>query len=212
MQTINDFILRHAGDPWVVILTGLLCVLDGFFPPLPSESVVVGLSAVSHTGGEPNLIVLGVIAACGVFIGDNIAFLIGRRLGSTKLLTGGPRRQRSLAWARRNLHRRAAVLILCARFIPVGRVAVNMTAGATGFSRSRFLSLTALSATMWSIYSIMIGTVAGKALHDNPLLAAVLGIFLAVLIGTVLDVILTRAFGTQRPHKPVSDTSAQLQQ
>lgn len=39
----------------------------------------------------------------------------------------------AFAWARRELDQRAAAIILTARYIPVGRIAVNMTAGATGF-------------------------------------------------------------------------------
>ena len=54
MQAINDFILAAAGQPWVLLLVFACCVIDGFFPPIPSESVVVGLAAVAATADVPN--------------------------------------------------------------------------------------------------------------------------------------------------------------
>ena len=54
VQAINDFILAAAGQPWVLVLVFACCVIDGFFPPIPSESVVVGLAAVAATADVPD--------------------------------------------------------------------------------------------------------------------------------------------------------------
>ena len=85
MQAINDFILAAAGQPWVLLLVLACCLIDGFFPPIPSESVVVGLAAVAATADVPNPWLLMAVAAPGRFTGDNIAYLIGRRVGTTPL-------------------------------------------------------------------------------------------------------------------------------
>ena len=47
----------------------------------------------------------------------------------------GPRMQAAFRWAGRELRKRPASLILVARFVPIGRVAVNLTAGATHYPR-----------------------------------------------------------------------------
>ena len=147
VQAINDFILAAAGQPWVLFLVLACCVIDGFFPPIPSESVVVGLAAVASTADVPNPWLLMAVAALGAFTGDNTAYLIGRSVGTRRWRwMRGPRMQRAFRWAGRELRKRPASLILVARFVPIGRVAVNLTAGATHYSRPRFIGLTVLSA------------------------------------------------------------------
>ena len=46
MDNINNFVLTYSGAPWVYLVLFACCLLDGFFPPIPSESLVVGLAAL----------------------------------------------------------------------------------------------------------------------------------------------------------------------
>ncbi|MFW6598041.1 DedA family protein [Propionibacteriaceae bacterium Y2011] len=190
---LSDLILAAAGSPWVYLVVALLACIDGFFPPLPSESVVVALAAVAASTGEPDLVLLGIVAAVGAFAGDNIAYALGSRLGTTRFRwMRRPRIAAVFVFAAAQLQRRAATLILAARYIPVGRVAVNMTAGATGYPRRRFVPLAALAAASWSAYSILIGTVAGHWVKDNPILGAAIAVVVAVLVGFVIDKVISR--------------------
>lgn len=198
MQAINDFILAAAGQPWVLVLVLACCIIDGFFPPIPSESVVVGLAAVAATAQVPNPWVLMMVAAAGAFSGDNIAYLIGRRVGTTRWSwMRGPRMQGAFRWAGRELRKRPAALILVARFVPIGRVAVNLTAGVSGYPHARFVALTVLSATLWAAYSVGIGLFFGQWFEDNHLLGAAIAIVCAVALGIVVDVAVNRF-----RHKP----------
>jgi len=45
MASINGVIAANAPHPWVIGALWGLCVVDGFFPPVPSESLVVALAA-----------------------------------------------------------------------------------------------------------------------------------------------------------------------
>ncbi|MFJ4228007.1 DedA family protein [Paenarthrobacter nicotinovorans] len=196
MQGINDFILAAAGQPWVLFLVLACCLIDGFFPPIPSESVVVGLSAVSGSSGVPNIWLLGLMAAFGAFAGDNIAYIIGSRIGTQRWRW--MRRQRmqgAFRWAGKELRRRAASLIMVARFIPIGRVAVNLTAGATHFNHRRFVALTALSAILWASYSVVLGYFFGVWFEHNHLLGAVIAIVVAVILGVIIDRIISKVRG-----------------
>lgn len=196
MQAINDFILAAAGQPWVLFLVLACCVIDGFFPPIPSESVVVGLSAVAATADVPNPLLLTATAAAGAFLGDNIAYLIGRRTGTTRWAwMRGERMQRAFGWAGAELRKRPASLILVARFVPIGRVAVNLTAGATHYPRPRFVALTVLSAILWSTYSVGIGLFFGQWFEDNHFLGAAVAIVCAIGLGIVLDIVLSKIRG-----------------
>lgn len=196
MQAINDFILAAAGQPWVLLLVLAVSIIDGFFPPIPSESVVVGLAAVSASAGVPNAWLLVLLAAVGAFTGDNIAYLIGRKVGVSRWRwMRSQRMQAAFRWAGRELRRRAGSLIIVARFIPVGRVAVNVTAGATHFPRGRFMAFTAMSGSLWAGYSVTIGLFFGQWFEDNHLLAAVIAITCAVILGIVVDLVISRLRG-----------------
>ncbi|MEN8581144.1 DedA family protein [Arthrobacter sp. KBS0703] len=196
MQAINDFILAAAGQPWVLLLVLACCVIDGFFPPIPSESVVVGLAAVASTAHVPNPWLLIAVAALGAFTGDNTAYLIGRGVGTTRWRwMRGPRMQRAFRWAGRELRKRPASLILVARFVPIGRVAVNLTAGATHYSRPRFIGMTVLSASLWATYSVAIGLFFGQWFEHNHLLGAAIAIACAIVLGILVDMALAKLRG-----------------
>lgn len=196
MQAINDFILAAAGQPWVLFIVLACCFIDGFFPPIPSESVVVGLAAVAATADVPNPWHLGAIAALGAFTGDNTAYLIGRGVGTQRWRwMRGPRMQRAFRWAGRELRKRPASLILVARFVPIGRVAVNLTAGATHYSHARFVALTLLSATLWAGYSVAIGLFFGQWFEENHLLGAAVAIVCAITLGIIVDLVISKLRG-----------------
>jgi membrane-associated protein len=197
LDGISGFVLAAAEQPWVYLLVLVCCVVDGFFPPFPSESVVVGLASLIITQGVPDPWLLILVAALGAFLGDNIAYVIGRGIGTTRFRwMRRPRPQRSFAWAGRELSKRAASLILVARFIPIGRVAVNLTAGATGYSQRRFVALTALSGIVWAGYSVGIGAIAGTWFQHNHLLGVAVAIGIAVVIGFVVDRVIALVRGS----------------
>ncbi len=185
---INNLIAMHAGAPWVLLALFAFCTIDGFFPPVPSESLVVALAAV----GQPHWWWLMIAAAAGAVAGDNIAYWIGRRLGATHWLTGGPRRQKMVTWSRHQLRRRGPLCILVARYIPAGRVVVNAMAGATRFSYKVFLAVDIIAGIAWAGYAVLVGAGTSSLIGDNHLLAMAIGVAGAVLIGAVLDQILRR--------------------
>ncbi|MDZ4091902.1 MAG: VTT domain-containing protein [Arthrobacter sp.] len=196
MQAINDFILAAAGQPWVLILVFACCVIDGFFPPIPSESVVVGLAAVAATAHIPNPLLLAATAAAGAFLGDNIAYLIGRGTGTQRWAwMRGHRMQRAFRWAGTELRKRPASLILVARFVPIGRVAVNLTAGATNFPQARFVGMTLLSALLWAAYSVAIGLFFGQWFEENHLLGVIVAVICAIGLGILVDFAISRLRG-----------------
>ncbi|MEN2742942.1 DedA family protein [Sinomonas halotolerans] len=197
MEQINEVILAAASQPWVPPAVLAFCTIDGFFPPVPSESLVVGLASVSASAGAPSVWALFAAAAAGAFAGDNIAYAIGRAVGVHRWRwMRSMRMQAAFHWARRELDKRAASLIMVARFIPGGRVAVNFTAGATRFARPRFVALTALSAVLWGAYSVFIGLFFGQWFEDNHLLGAVIAIVVAVALGIAIDLVVARVRGS----------------
>lgn len=188
MDIINDLFLQAAASPWLYLVMFATAVIDGFFPPIPSETVLVAAAAVAASTGETNLPLLIAVAAIGAMIGDNIAYAIGRSIGTTRFAwMRRPRIAAAFHRAQRTLMTNGAPLILGARYIPVGRVAVNMSAGALGYSWRKFLPLSLVAGTSWALYSALIGTLAGQWVKDQPLLSVAIGIAFALVLGVAID-------------------------
>jgi membrane protein DedA with SNARE-associated domain len=190
---VLEWALELAASPWIFVALFAFAVVDGFFPPVPSESVVIALASLSVSTGSPALWVVVVVAALGAFVGDQVAYQIGTTVQVRRLRAfRGRRGQAVLDWAERALRTRAASFIIAARYIPVGRVAVNMTAGALGFRRRRFVLLTGIAAVTWAGYSVLIGVGTGAVLGHAPLVGVAVGVVGGVVVGLVVDWALRR--------------------
>ncbi|MFB9308104.1 membrane protein DedA with SNARE-associated domain [Agromyces hippuratus] len=189
MDVLNDFILHAAASPWLLLIMFATAVIDGFFPPIPSEMVLVAAAAVAASAADPaTVLLLCLVAAIGATIGDNIAYAIGSAVGTTRFRwMRGPRVSAAFVRAQRALVHRGTPVILGARYIPVGRVVVNMSAGALHYPWRRFLPISAVAGVTWAVYSACIGILAGQWLEGKPLLSAVIGVVFALVIGLVID-------------------------
>ncbi len=184
LTSVTDAVLSWADTPWLLVAVALLATIDGFFPPLPSESVVIAAAVLIADGSGPSPWLLVLAAAIGAFTGDVIAYHLGMLLPVERLpFLATPRGVRTMARAEAALERRSTVLIMSARFIPVGRVAVNMTAGAVRFSRPRFVLTAAAASIVWGGYSTVIGLLAGHYFESHPLVAVAGGVTVGVALG-----------------------------
>lgn len=200
VEAINGFIELHAGSAWLIPALFVFFAVDGVLPPLPSEGVLIGLAAVGASTGTPHWLTLFVAAAAGAWVGDNLAYLLGRHAGLDRMLERSAPGRRALAWARGHLDRRGAVIVIVGRWVPVGRAAVNLTAGATAFSQKRFVLFSFLSGVTWAAWSVGVGTLAGRWVQDNPLLAALIGVGVALFVAVVIERI-TRLLPGTSPRK-----------
>ncbi|MBD5786802.1 DedA family protein [Cellulosimicrobium terreum] len=191
LENLEHWVLALSSSGWIYPALFAFATIDGFFPPVPSESVVITLAVAAHATGAPNLLLVLLVAALGAWTGDQIAFSIGRAVGTDRIrFLRSPRGRRAVGWAERALAHRGASFILAARYIPIGRVAVNMTAGAVGYRRSRFMLFSGIAAVTWAIYSVLIGLVAARWLGHEPLLAMVVGVVMGIATGFVIDRVL----------------------
>ncbi|MET0740537.1 MAG: DedA family protein [Candidatus Nanopelagicales bacterium] len=167
-------------SPWAVVVIAGFALLDAFVPLVPSEAVVI-TAGVYAASGDSSLVVIVVSAAVGAFIGDHLAYAIGRCTAPSlqRRWAIGSRPDRALAWARRTLKRRGGVVMVGARFIPGGRTATTLTMGASRYPRARFACWDAVAAVLWSIYATMLGFLGGTAFEEDPLKGLLLGAGLA---------------------------------
>lgn len=185
---INDWIVSSAMDPVTWVILYLFCTIDGFFPPVPSESIVTALAAVYASADPIRILPMTLIAAAGACTGDNIAYLIGSRLHPF-LASWKPEFAAKIDAAAAKIEDRGATLLIPARFVPGARVIINMGAGLAEFPHGRFFRITVLSGLIWATYATAIGILAGRWFHDNPLLGAITGVTLGVVIGVVADAV-----------------------
>jgi membrane protein DedA with SNARE-associated domain len=187
MDILTTWLLDTAASPWAVLVILVFCALDGFFPVVPSETLVVAVAAVSWTTGSPALAAVIAAATVGAWAGDTVTWCIGRRLGSTPFAwMRGPRFTRIAARAEDGLRKRPAVMLITGRFIPVARIGITLAAGAILPIR-QFLPLSAISAATWTTYTVVTAIAAGALLHEYPLAAAAAAVSLACLTGIAID-------------------------
>ncbi|HZK04382.1 MAG TPA: VTT domain-containing protein [Actinomycetaceae bacterium] len=187
-SSLNDLVLSAVDQPWVLLVLIGFTIIDGFFPAVPSESIVIAVAAVSATGVGPPLWALILAAALGAFLGDQIAFTIGRLIPIERIpfLTRG-RGAKLIAKVNATVFRRPAPLLIAGRFIPGGRVAVNISAGAMHFPRIRFVQIDIVAALLWAIYSTILGLAASAYLKDHPALSVAVGVGLGVMMGMLIE-------------------------
>lgn len=187
LDQITPLVVELAASPLVYVVLLALCLVDGFFPPVPSEAALVAVAAVAATSGQPVLVGVLAAAAVGAIAGDSVAYWIGRRIGLTRLgRSKRPRIVAAFAFAERQMQRRSASLILVGRYIPVGRVAVNTTAGATRLPYRRFLAISSIAGVAWASTSVGIALAAAQVLHE-PIIAALVSMVVAAGLGIAVD-------------------------
>jgi membrane-associated protein len=193
VEDLTAWLVESAASPWIYpVLFGLI-VADAFLVVVPSETLVVAFGALAASTGEPSVALLMPVAAVGALLGDLLCYLIGRRIGIDRWAwqrTG--RVAAALARARRTVLTRPAVLIFTARYIPYARIAVNLSAGASGLPLRRFIPLAATAGTAWAAYNIAVGALFGRALPDTPLLAIGLSVVVAIVLGVAVDLVVQR--------------------
>lgn len=191
LESINELIGSAMASPWAALAIFLICCIDAFFPPVPSETVVIAAAAVAGAGGSQSLPSILFLAAAGAFAGDHISYLIGRFLGAQALrrLLSGERGSAAQARVRRALDLRGGLIIVAARFIPGGRTTTTITAGALAYPLPRFAVFDALAASCWAVYSALIGFFAGGLFEGDFLLAVVVGVGVSVGISIVVETV-----------------------
>ncbi|MFD1712976.1 DedA family protein [Amnibacterium flavum] len=191
MNTFDDWLVAAADAPWLPAALFTLVVLDAFVVIVPSETAVVALGSLALSTGSPNVGLILAVASIGAIVGDSACYLLGR-----VVTFRSPARPRllvsALHRARRLLGRRAAVLILTARYIPFARIAVNLTAGATRFPYRRFLPLSIVAGCGWAAFNVGVGAGVGAWLGGSPIVAVLVSIVFAITLGLLVDTIANR--------------------
>ena len=183
---MTDAIMGLAHDvvssPWIYLLVLGIALLDGFFPVVPSETLVITTGAFAASTGEPDVLLVVPAAAVGAILGDHVSYWLGRR-GGSRLKDG-----KAFRWARRAIDERGGLILVIARYIPGCRTAATLTLGASRYPLRRFLLFDILAGLSWAVYSVLVGYLGGVAFEEDPLKGLLLGLGIALSTAAVVEV------------------------
>lgn len=133
---------------------------------LEGETLLV-LAGLAARRGYLSLQWVVVVAATGAFIGDQMCFFAGRRLGP-RILTRWPRLEASIARTDALLARYGAFVVVGLRFTYGLRLGGVLAIGMSRMSWARFASLNLIGALLWAPIVAGAGYLLGNAVE--PLL------------------------------------------
>lgn len=178
-----------SGSAYTYLVVFVAAGADVFFPLIPSETIVI-TAGVLAAQGDLLIVALVPAVALGAFVGDNLCYLLGLKIGDpiSKRLFRGEKGQARLLWAKHALRRRGGVLIGVGRFIPGGRTATTFAAGTLRMPYRSFLVADACAAVVWALYISMLGYLGGATFEDDPWLSLVASFACAMAIGIGFEV------------------------
>ncbi|MCU1583766.1 MAG: DedA family protein [Microbacteriaceae bacterium] len=172
MNAVTHLVLTLVQSPWVFVVLAALLIVDGFFPLVPGETTVVALATLGASGHGPAPLAVLFVAIGATMVGDGIAFWIGRKVGPSRWAwMRRPKPARALLWAANHIEGRPGLILVVAKFLPFARVAVTMTAGASALPVRRYLLLSLVAASLYTVYHVTVATTAGTLLSAHPLIA-----------------------------------------
>ena len=189
-EAIIDFVEVALNSPWGLLALAAVAAIDGFFPVVPSESLVV-TAGVFAAAGDQMLALIIAAGALGAFTGDHVSYFVGRLAGDrlTRRLRAGTRKFAAFGWARRILAERGGTVIVIGRYVPGGRTAVTLTAGAVQHPLSSFSLFDGIAAASWATYAALVGYVGGAAFEEEPLKGVLLGLALALSVAGAIELV-----------------------
>lgn len=142
--------------------------LESLGAPVPGESAVI-FAAAAAAEGKLDIRWVAAAAFAGAVLGDNIGYLIGRKLGRPAILRfgshvgiGAGALDRAEAIARK----RGPLMVVVARFVVVLRQLNGIVAGTTGMHWATFLVANAVGAALWVGVWTTLAYRFGREAHD----------------------------------------------
>jgi len=179
-----------ASEPTSYLVLVVLVALDGIFPLVPAEIVVMSAALLSFQG-QLELWLVFLAGLAGALAGDNLVYLLGKTIGEPavdKLATSEKVRRR-LRWARFELCRHGPTLVVAGRFLPGGRTATNFVSGAVDLSWRRFLPADLVAGALSIGYLVALAYLGGQFFRNHFLPSLGLSIAFGLLLVLVTECI-----------------------
>jgi membrane-associated protein len=184
LSPVAPFLFYLVTGVIIFVETGLLI---GFF--LPGDSLLFSAGLVAAARDDINIVILISIVFLAAFIGDQVNYVIGRKVGRPYLQRHNtPRMLRMLARSEKFYAQYGWWSVVIARYIPWVRTFVPAIAGTVKMNYYKFLSANVLGALLWGVGITMSGYLSGSI----PIIKKISYIFAIVLIIIMLLVAIFR--------------------
>lgn len=179
--------LTALDSAWLYPVAAFFVALSALVPPVPSTCLFVALGALSAKGGTPNGALLVAAMLTGAVAGDLATYLMIRRrdVANWRFLQG-PRTQKALNASKDRMATHAVSWVLSSRFIPMGRLTMNVACAVTPVPWRTFMLYSVTAGVVWSLYSVGVGALSGLLPGLSTEFAVVLAITLSLLLGRAI--------------------------
>jgi len=174
----NDWVKRGGLVVLAVIVFAESGLLIGFF--LPGDSLLFFAGFLSSSAGDhrlPALPFVAAVAAVAAVAGDQVGYMLGRKLGPTLLQRPRSRlfNPVNVAKAEAFFAKHGAKTIVLARFVPIVRTFVPTVAGVSRMNYRTFVSYNVIGGVLWGAGVTTLGFFLGEidAVKNNIEIAAV---------------------------------------
>jgi membrane-associated protein len=200
MEELGE-LLRSLDDWWIYLVGALFVTASAMVPPVPSTTLFVALGSLSVHTDQLNPYLLAAAMLAGAVAGDAGTFFLVRRFNlAERKLFSGRHWQSGFRKARTGLGRKGLPLVLTSRFVPMGRVTLNVAAAMIPQPGRRFLVHSALAGVLWSAYSVGIGAVSGAWPQLSTEFAVLLAIAVSLVLGWLINQAISWWEGRQLPE------------
>ena len=163
--SFNEQLSPVAPFLFYVVIAGIIFIetglLIGFF--LPGDSLLFSAGLVAAARDDINIAFLVFAVFLAAFIGDQVGYVIGRKIGRPYLEKHKSKRMiKMLERSERFYERYGWWSVVIARYIPWVRTFVPPIAGAVKMNYYKFLSANALGALLWGAGITLAGYYSGS--------------------------------------------------
>jgi membrane-associated protein len=174
--------------------------LESMGIPSPGETALI-LAAVLASQGKLQIWLVIVIASASAIAGDNLGYLLGRKLGRRVLTAEGPmqaRRVEVIDAGDRFFAKHGPKAVFIGRWIALVRFAVAWLAGIDRMPFGEFFVYNALGAITWATTYGLVGYFAGKAAADA---ITKYGVYAAIALVALIVAFVAWRVIRERRHK-----------
>jgi len=190
LTDFTDWLDEISAHWWFLLVIIAVAYFDSIIPIVPSETTVI-LGGVAAGQGNQNIFLVIAAGAFGAFLGDNTAYLIGRRFSGwiQRRAQRSEKTARRLEWAGDQIRKRGGPLLITARFIPGGRSALTISSGITHQPQRWFAGWVAIAAVIWATYAAGLGYFFGQRFEDNHTMAFLLAFGTALAVTGIIELV-----------------------
>ena len=167
-QWLDPQYLVSALGPWALLGVAIIIfaecgLLLGFFLPGDSLLFVAGLAATTGLIASPLWLVC-VVLVVAAFAGNVVGYYAGRAAGAAIFNKADSRlfKRENVERTQRFFDKYGNRAILLARFVPIVRTFITVTAGVGRMGARRFLAFSAVGAVLWGAGVTLLGAALGQ--------------------------------------------------